>query len=333
MGQAIVAKCVDAERDRRHLYASRVQLRGSVLGLGSVGRHHARILETSPRVELVGAVEVNGADAGLPAARIHRSWEGLRAHADVDFAIVALPTALHEAASLAVAADGAHILVEKPLALSQQEARSIVDACGAANVHGAVAHIERYNPALVELKRLLAAGQIGRPVAIASERAGPLPPRAQDTGVISDLATHDLDLIPWLVNERIEFVFTQTEHLGDVPRHEHVAAITGRLSGGIVFNTMADWLSQLKMRRVRVLGDEGSLLADLIAPRLLHIGREVREVPLTPIEPLMAQFDSFCDLLEGRTDAQVASLADGLSAVASADAAVRSAREGQPITL
>jgi len=290
-------------------------------------------LATSPRVEFVGAVELSGNDAGLDAARIYRSWDELRAQGEVDFAVIALPTALHEQASIAVAADGIHVLVEKPLALSQQEARSIVAACEEAEVHGAVAHVERYNPALVELKRLLRAGAIGRPIAIASERAGPLPQRARETGVISDLATHDLDLVPWLVDERVELVFAQTESSAQAAGEEHVAAITGRLSRGIVFNTVADWLSPLKIRRVRVLGDEGSLLADLIAPQLLYVGSEVREVPLESAEPLVAQFGSFCDLLEGQADAPVVSLADGLNAVASADAAVRSAREGQPIIL
>jgi len=305
-----------------------VRLRGSVLGLGSIGRHHARILELSPRVELVGAVELNGNDAGLDASRIYESWDALRLRTEIDFAVVALPTALHEEASVAVAQDGVHVLVEKPLALSQQEARSIVAACERADVHGAVAHVERYNPALVELKSLLRKGAIGRPVAITSERAGPLPVRAGETGVISDLATHDLDLIPWLVDDRIELVFAQTES-----RHEHVAAITGRLRGGIVFNTVADWVSRQKSRRVRVLGDEGSLLADLIAPQLLYIGSEIRELELEQTEPLAAQFGSFCDLLDGQSDAAVVSLAEGLNAVASADAAVRSAREGRPITL
>jgi UDP-N-acetylglucosamine 3-dehydrogenase len=304
-----------------------------VLGLGSIGRHHARILESSPRVELVGAVEVNGSDAGLDAARIFRSWDALRANGDVDFAVVALPTPLHEQASVAAAADGVHVLVEKPLALSQEEARSIIQACQQADVHGAVGHVERYNPALVELKRLLQRGAIGRPVAIASERAGPLPLRARETGVISDLATHDLDLVPWLVDERIELVFAQTESATPVAGVEHVAALTGRLSGGIVFNTIADWLSPLSIRRVRVVGDEGSLLADLLTPQLLHLGSEARQVPLERTEPLMSQFMFFCDLLEGHTDAPVVSLAEGLSAVASADAAVRSAREGRPITL
>jgi UDP-N-acetylglucosamine 3-dehydrogenase len=304
-------------------------LRGSVLGLGSIGRHHARILQSSERVELVGAVEANGADAGLGRDRIFRSWEELCARGELDFAVVALPTALHEEASVAVAAHGTSVLVEKPLAPSPQEAHAIVAACTAAAVHGAVAHVERYNPAVVELRRLVHAGAVGRPLAIASERGGPIPPRTREAGVISDLATHDLDLVPWLVGARIELVFAQSNAAGG----ETVAALTGRLSGGVVFNTVADWLSPVRSRRLRVLGDEGSLLADLIQPQLLDVGSEIRELPLQHVEPLAAQFDAFCDLLEGIGDAEVVTLEEGLAAVAVAEAAVRSARDGEPVTL
>jgi predicted dehydrogenase len=204
-----------------------------------------------------------------------------------------------------------------------------VEACAGAGVHGAVAHVERYNPALVALKRMLRDGAIGRPVAIASERAGPLPVQASDTGVISDLATHDLDLIPWLLDEEIELVFAQT----DSQEPEHVAAITGRLSGGTIFNTIADWLSNRRMRRVRVLGENGSLLADLVAPQLLLVAGDVREVPLQRVEPLASQFETFCDLLEGCDGASIVSLEESLRAVACADAAVRSARDGRAVTL
>jgi UDP-N-acetylglucosamine 3-dehydrogenase len=271
---------------------------------------------------------VNGASAGLDARRIYRSWEDLRAQGEIDFAVVALPAVLHDEAAVRIASDGVHVLVEKPLALTERGARSIVEACDEADVLGAVGHVERYNPSVVELKRLLGGGAIGRPIAITSERAGPLPTRGREGGVINDLATHDLDLIPWLVHARIELVFAQTESPA-----QHVAAITGRLSGGIVFNTVTDWLSRSKLRRLRVLGDEGSLVADLMVPRLMHIEEEIREIPLEQVEPLVAQFGSFCDLLEGRTDSPVVSLEEGLNAVANADAAVRSAREGRPITL
>jgi UDP-N-acetylglucosamine 3-dehydrogenase len=233
---------------------------------------------------------------------------------------------------VALARQGIHVLVEKPLALSKEEATAIITACAEADVHGAVAHVERYNPALLRVKQLLSAGDLGKPLAIVSERAGPFPVRVRAGGVISDLATHDLDLIPWLVEDRIEMVFAQASAPADSER-EHLAAITGRLASGVVFNTVADWLSPLKSRRVRVVGEEGTLIADLLAPSLSRVGRDVPDVPLTHAEPLATQFDSFCDLLEGARDAAVVSLDEGLRAVASADAAERSAREGHAITL
>ena len=106
-----------------------MRLRGTVLGLGAVGLHHARILETSPRAELAGAVEINGADAGLDPERIYRSIDELLASSTVDFAVVALPTALHEEAAVALARLGIHVLVEKPLALSAEESSAIITAC------------------------------------------------------------------------------------------------------------------------------------------------------------------------------------------------------------
>jgi UDP-N-acetylglucosamine 3-dehydrogenase len=139
-----------------------MRLRGTVLGLGAVGRHHVRIVETSPRARLVGAVEISGVSADLDPSRIYRSVEALLASTPVDFAVVALPTALHEQASVALASEGIHLLVEKPLALSAHGAATIISACDEADVHGAVAHVERYNAALIELKRLLAGGEIGR---------------------------------------------------------------------------------------------------------------------------------------------------------------------------
>jgi UDP-N-acetylglucosamine 3-dehydrogenase len=296
-----------------------------------MGQHHARIVQDSPRVEFAGAVAIKHTGE-LDEDLVHRSVEDLLAASAFDFAVVALPTALHESASVALAEQGIHLLIEKPLALSLSEAATILRACTRRQVHGAVAHVERHNPAAVELKRLLAEGAIGRPVAIVTERAGPFPVRIRDIGVIADLATHDLDLIPWLVDDRIETVFAQTSQ-PSAAGHEHFAAITGRLGGGIFFNTVADWMSGVKTRRVRVIGEEGTLAADLLARSLVRVGSAITEIALSPTEPLAAQFDSFCDLLEGADDASVVSLADGLQAVACADAALRSARDRRVITV
>lgn len=309
-----------------------MRLRGVVLGLGTMGRHHLRVLQTSPRTVYAGGVDIK-ADGTAGDEAVYPSLDRLLAEApDIDFAVIALPTALHEEASVTLAEQGINLLIEKPLAPSVIQAASIIDACERAQVHGAVCHVDRHNPALVELKRLLRAGALGHPEAIITERAGPLPLGVRADGVISDLATHDLDLIPWLVDEPIQTLFAQISNLSGSSR-EHLAAVTGRMASGIVFNTVVDWLSPLKTRRIRVVCEKGTFVADTLNARLASVVHEAVQIPLPPIEPLAAQLDAFCDLLGGRTDARVMPLEAGLKAVACADAALLSAREQRVVTL
>jgi len=295
-----------------------------------MGRHHSRILKSSPRVVYVGGVEIERAASAVDDEQVYRSLDYLFAEtAGIDFAVIALPTAMHPEASVALAAEGVNLLIEKPLALNLAEGASIIDACKRGQVHAAVGHVERYNPALVKMKQLLASGGLGRPTAIITERTGPAPRGIRDAGVISDLATHDLDLIPWLVDEPIDTLSAQTSS----PSHEHLAFVTGRMASGVVFNTVVDWLSPVRSRRVRVVCDEGTVVADTLNTRLVRLTNEATEVPLPPVDPLAAQIDAFCDLLVGDDDAPVVSLEEGLRAVACAEAALRSAHEQRVITV
>ena len=106
-----------------------------------------------------------------------------------------MPTDEHLPTVRELAARGVHVLVEKPLAATAQDARAIVELCARAGVHGAVGHVERFNPALLELRERVQDGQLGDVFLIATERVGPFPDRVRDVGVVKDLATHDLDLV------------------------------------------------------------------------------------------------------------------------------------------
>jgi UDP-N-acetylglucosamine 3-dehydrogenase len=307
-----------------------MRLRGVVLGLGQMGRHHSRVLQTSPRVVYVGGVEIRRAVGGVEGERVYPSLDYLLTEtAGIDFAVIALPTSMHAEASVALAEEGVNLLIEKPLALKLAEGASIIEACERGQIHAAVGHVERYNPALVKMKQLLASGDLGRPTAIITERTGPAPRGVRDAGVISDLATHDLDLIPWLVDEPIDTLSAQTSS----PFREHLAFVTGRMASGIVFNTVVDWLSPVRSRRVRVVCDEGTFVADTLNPSLVRLTKGAAEIPLPPVNPLAAQIDAFCDLLLGDAEAPVVSLEEGLRAVACAEAALRSAHEQRVITL
>ena len=217
-------------------------LRGAVLGLGMIGRHHARLLQSSPRVAFAGAVDPGGDRYGAVADRD-------AIFASVDELLRARPPGLrdrrgaHRGAprgGLRAGAAGVHILVEKPLAATSEEASAIIAAVREAGVHAAVGHVERFNPALLALRERR--DEVGEAILIATERVGPFPDRVRDVGVVKDLATHDLDLVRWLGGAPVRTLAAQTAHrMGR--EHEDLVLVTGRLASDVPFNCIVDWLT------------------------------------------------------------------------------------------
>jgi UDP-N-acetylglucosamine 3-dehydrogenase len=328
-------------------------LRGAVLGLGMIGRHHARLLQTSARVAFAGAVDPAGDRFGVvhdPDVVFDDLGALLRAGIP-DFAIVAVPTEEHVATVRALAGEGVHVLVEKPLAASTAEGRALIEACNAAGIHAAVGHVERFNPALLELRRRTQEGQLGQVFLLATERIGPFPDRVRDVGVIKDLATHDLDLVRWLGGSPVERVTAETQHRME-REHEDLVLATGHLENDISFNCIVDWVSPTKVRRTRVLGERGMLVADTLTADLTFYanGNVASEWPETQAlrgvsegdstryalarrEPLLVELETFFDLLEGDADAGVVTLAEGLETVIVAEAVLASAQSGATVAL
>lgn len=308
-----------------------------------MGRHHARILQSTPRVEFAGAIDPGGDRWGVvrdPALLFATLADALAA-GPIDLAIVAVPTEDHLAVARDLAGRGIHLLIEKPLASTAAEAREIIAACEAGGVRGAVGHVERFNPALIELRRRIGDGQLGEIFLIATERVGPFPDRIKDVGVVKDLATHDLDIVRWLGGD-IARVSAQTQHrMGRA--HEDLVLVNGSMTSGVSFNCLVDWLSPTKVRRTRVLGERGMLVADTLTADLTFYAngdiasewgatqalRGVSEGDMTQYalarrEPLLAETEAFVDLVEG-APSDIVTLADGLGVVACAEAVLESA--------
>jgi predicted dehydrogenase len=330
--------------------------RGAVIGLGMMGRHHARILQSNPAMRFAGAVDPGGDRFGVvrDPARVLATIDELLGAADgpPDFAVVAVPTEEHLTAVRPLAAAGVHVLVEKPLAATVEEARAIIDLCAEHRVIGAVGHVERCNPALRALRARVQGGQLGDVFLVGTERVGPFPDRIRDVGVVKDLATHDLDLVRWLGGAPIERVAAQTQHRMD-REHEDLVLVTGRLENGRAFNSVVDWLTPTKIRRTRVLGERGMLVADTLSADLYfyanaHVStggwpemqarRGVAEGDMTRYalerrEPLAVELEEFCARLAGADGAAVVTLEEGLETVAVAEAVLSSARSGETVAL
>ena len=306
-----------------------------------------------PGVRFAGAVDPAGDVHGAvrDPALVFASLEQLLATGTPDFAVVAVPTDEHLAAVRTLVGLGVHVLVEKPLAASSADAREIAALCARAGVQGAVGHVERFNPALLALRDRVQAGQLGDVFLIATERVGPFPDRVHDVGVVKDLATHDLDLVRWLGGSPVARVAAQTQHrMGRA--HEDLVLVTGALQSGVSFNAVVDWLSPTKVRRTRILGELGMLVADTLTADLTYfengvVGSEwsasqsmrgvsegdMTRYALSRREPLLAELEAFVDLVQGGAGGGIVTLAEGVGVVETAEAVLESAASGETVAL
>lgn len=325
-------------------------LRATLVGVGMMGRNHARVLPTLEGIELVSVVDENGDQYGARGDTALLTSLGQLKAGSVDVAVVATPTITHESAVLHLLDLGIHVLVEKPIADTADAGRRMAQRAEAKGLVGAVGHIERFNPAIQELKKRLSAGDIGDVYQIATRRQGSFPERIGDVGVAKDLATHDIDLTAWIADSPYEFVFSQAAHKSG-RHHEDMISVTGRLRSGVIVNHLVNWLSPMKERVVIVTGDKGSFVADTLTGDLtLHENgafavewdsfatfRGVTEGNVTRFafpkkEPLRAELEAFREAVSGR-DSSVVTFSEGVEVVRVAEAVLESSKTQHPVVL
>lgn len=317
-------------------------VRVGVFGLGMMGRNHARVAREIEGVELVGIADPMGDAHGIAGSTpVYGSAEQL-IDSGIDAAIVAAPTEDHLGLGLTLAAAGVHTMIEKPLADTVEAATQLRDAFESAGLVGCVGHIERYNPALQQLKKRLGEGQAGEIFQIATRRIGPFPARIKDVGVVKDLATHDLDLTAWIADSPFASVHARTAFKTG-RAHEDLVAITGQLEDGTVTNHLVNWLSPVKERLVMVTGTLGLFLADTLTGDLtwfanadvpsewtaMSVLRGVAEGDMIRYahpkpEPLKVEHEAFRDAVLG-IDNRVVTMAEGLRVVEVAQRALDAA--------
>jgi predicted dehydrogenase len=318
-----------------------------------MGRNHLRVLSAQPDVVL--AAVADPVPDALAAASAQSGAQGFAeplamiAEADLDAVVIAAPTTAHVPLALAAIERGIPVLVEKPLAATVDEAMRIVDASRTQGVRVQVGHVERFNPAVLELGRLLEAGWLSSVYAIASRRAGPFPARIRDVGVTVDLATHDVDILSWIAGERPERVYAE---LAQRLHATHEDLLFGLLHfpSGATGMLDVNWLTPAKRRQLVVIGEEGMFELDYLTQRLTFtknadvahptlIGGyaptfegDVAELPVDRTEPLAAELQSFLAVVrDGRRP--VVDVEDGLWAVAIANGLLEAAAARRPTDL
>lgn len=291
--------------------ASKSRVRCGVVGVGSLGQHHARIYSTLPNVEFAGIFETSDARAAEICAKFNcRRFATLDELGEAcDAVSVVVPTDKHEMVALPLLAKRCHLLIEKPICASLEEAERVLAAAQAQGVIVQVGHIEHFNPVMSFLEK-----QIDRPGYITTERLAPYQTRGTEVGVVLDLMIHDIGIVLALTKSPIKQI--HSTGINVLSKTEDIANARIEFESGCVANLSASRLSLKKNREIRVFQDnaylsldfmnqKGHLVkkSDLIAYGLkLKVGLAkpgdasgvpVHEIPIEKGEPLAIELADF----------------------------------------
>jgi predicted dehydrogenase len=325
----------------------------AIVGLGVMGRSHARVLDDLDQAELVAVCDpTDDAVAWAKKRRLscYRSHHDLFKRELLDAVTVAVPTRFHLEIGLAAIENGLHVLMEKPIATDLDEARQLVSAAKSHGTLLAIGHVERFNPAVREFKKRLDNGELGRIFQVHSRRQGPFPSRVRDVGAVIDLATHDLDVMRYLLGVEVVRLYAETERRIHT-EHEDMLNALLRFDNGAVGVVQVNWLTPTKIRELSVLGERGMLHLNYLTQDLTFYENSIAtgaDHPLSLLtgvsegtlvrhtvdraEPLRVELESFLASVAGNTPPEVGS-EDGLRALSLALDLIRSANEGRVLDL
>lgn len=272
-------------------------IRCGVVGTGYLGQHHARIYAALDACDLVGVVESDDARAAeICAAYQCQRFDSLEALASAcDAVSVAVPTDCHRDVAVPLLRGGCHLLIEKPLCTSLEEAEDILSVANAAGCIVQVGHIEHYNPVMQYLENA-----VTEPQFITADRLAPFNPRGTEVGVVLDLMIHDLGVILALVRSPIKQV--DAVGVNVLSRSEDIANARITFANGCVANINTSRVSMKKVREIRVFQPANYLSLDFMNQigHFLHKeGLELvrEEIPLEKEEPLKLELSSFLEVV------------------------------------
>jgi predicted dehydrogenase len=332
-------------------------IRIGVLGAGSWGINHVRVLAAEPRCRIVAVAEPDEAKRPLiaeiaPAARWTQAAETIVHAPEIDAVVIASPASTHVELAIAALDAGKHVLVEKPLARSLADARRVAAAAARAGTVGMVGHLMVFHPAVRRIRELLRSGSLGRPFYVHAMRVNLGRLRSDETALWC-FGPHDLSMLDYILGEHPATASACGTAVLQ-PGIEDVVFVTLRYPSGILANLHLSWLSPRKERRFTLVGSQKMVELDDVSPEKLRIYDKGYDRPpeftqfgefltirdgdvhipqVSMEEPLRAEIRHFLDCIE-RGEHPQTDLAQGVRVTAILEAAQRSlAAGGAPLAV
>ncbi|MBU0762607.1 MAG: Gfo/Idh/MocA family oxidoreductase [Candidatus Altiarchaeota archaeon] len=330
------------------------RLKAAVIGVGAMGANHCRIYEQNPGTRLVGISDTDEKrlrDIGKKyGVNTYSSVRELLKLETPDIATISTPTTAHTKTALECIRAGTDLLIEKPIAETVKNAEKIVEEARKKDVKVMVGHIERFNPAVQELKKRLKKKELGEVYTISATRVGPFPHRIRDTGVILDLAVHDIDIMGYLTESNVIRVYAETKSKIHTEKEDMLSGIL-KFKDGVTGVLDINWVTPDKTRELKVIGEKGMFRVEYINQQLTFcknkktwknysyqeilkgsVKGEAKMIRIEKKEPLMIEVESFIDSVKNCSKPPVTT-EDGVNALKVALAIKSSARERRVVNL
>jgi UDP-N-acetylglucosamine 3-dehydrogenase len=326
-------------------------VRSCVIGLGSMGRNHARVLGDLPGCVLAGVCDMSEL-----ARKSYRGPAGVNLYDDYrrmldverpDCVVIAVPTEAHATVACEAMERKIHVLVEKPIAKRVSDAERMIATSKAHGVLLMVGHIERFNPAVREVRRHIEERALGPLFQLHARRIGPFPRRIGDVGVILDLATHDIDTMHYVTGSYVVRAYAETAQKAHASQEDMLSGLL-RFASGEIGVLDVSWLSPKKLRELWVAGEGGTLIADYLTQDLYWFKNGRVNESWTPAthfsgavegdmiktyvpkkEPLLGELEAFVTAVREAQPSPVSG-EDGLAALRVALDLLRSGQEHAP---
>ncbi|MDQ2905327.1 MAG: Gfo/Idh/MocA family oxidoreductase [Chloroflexota bacterium] len=246
-----------------------MRLKIAVIGAGSMGMNHLRVLRDfdEEQIQLVGVAETYEPSLKYAISRFHvagyTDYQQMVEETQPNLVAVVVPTDLHFEVASYLLERGINVLVEKPIASTVDEALALIQLAHIRGVKLAVGHIERFNPAVIEVKKRLVAGELGQIFHLHARRLGPFPPRIRDVGVTLDLATHDIDIMRYLADAEVAHVYAETQRRIHSTYEDLLLGVL-RFSNNAIGVLDVNWLTPTKVRELSITGVKGMYLVNYL---------------------------------------------------------------------
>jgi UDP-N-acetylglucosamine 3-dehydrogenase len=312
-----------------------MKIKVGVVGCGSWGRNHVRVYRELPGAELVGVADLNPAVAREIGERYRVPYytdpDKILSDPEVQLVSICTPTITHAELGLRALERGKHVLVEKPMANSVAEAEDLIGAAERYHLWLTVGFVERFNPAVQEVYKRVASGEIGNVILAHSRRVSRSPGRIGDVGVVKDLAIHDVDIINHLMGvmpESVSAVAGRIRH-----KYEDYANINMLYADDRNAFIETNWLTPRRVRTLTVTGTEGIINVEYTTQQItIENDERILQPFLSYKEPLMEELGSFIRHVAADEEPEITG-GDGLNALRVCEAALKSSETRRRVNL